>query len=166
MGLDLKTSIELGVMLTLASALLFLLFLSTERFSAFNLVKSQLARFKNKTELEIELEKNMTMIYTISSNAVYIGLLGTVLGVMVTLGEVGKSDQSHLIAALSLPLISTAASLVVAIIGTFLFNVLNARISEVQKLWDIEHGHAAESIKRKILRTDDEDAGVIDELAH
>jgi biopolymer transport protein ExbB/TolQ len=52
-----------------------------------------------------------------------------------------------------LPLISTAASLVVAIIGTFFYNALSANIETVKMLWDIEHGHAAHAKKKTSTQT-------------
>lgn len=148
---ELKTIIEFGVMSILALSLSSIVYFSIDRFSAFKFISGQLSKFKNKTELEIELNKKMTIIYSVSSNAVYIGLLGTVLGIIVTLSQIGASDQAGIIASLSLPLISTAASLVVAIIGTFFYNALVARIETVGMLWDIEHGHAAEAkVKKRV----------------
>lgn len=145
-----KEIIETGVMGILAVSLISIVYFSIDRFSAFKFITGQLAKFKNKTELEIELNKKMTVIYSVSSNAVYIGLLGTVLGIIVTLGQIGDGNQAGIIASLSLPLISTAASLVVAIIGTFFYNALNAEIETVKMRWDIEHGHAAEAKNKKL----------------
>jgi len=58
------------------------------------------------------------------------------------LGQIGTGNQKELIASLSLPLISTAVSIVVAVIGTFLYNALIDRIDTVCKKWDIHHGHS------------------------
>ncbi|ADR35282.1 MotA/TolQ/ExbB proton channel (plasmid) [Sulfuricurvum kujiense DSM 16994] len=142
---EIKALIEYGVMTILLASLGAIIYLSIDRFSNFRFIVGQLMKFGNKTELEIELNRKMTLIYSISSNAVYIGLLGTVLGVMVTLSQIGSANQSGLIAALSLPLISTAASLVVAIIGTFFFNALQNEIDVVRMKWDVVHGHAAQT---------------------
>lgn len=141
-----QTIVETAIMSVLAISLLSIVFLSIGRFSNFKFVAGQLGHFPNRTALELELGKRMTLIYSISSNAVYIGLLGTVLGVMITLSQIKEgSTSTGLIAALSLPLISTAASLVVAIIGTFIFNALNDEIERVKMLWDIQHGHSAQT---------------------
>ena len=148
---EVKDIIEYGVGGILTTSLATLVFLAIGRKSAFRLIEGQLTRFKNKTELELELKKSMTMIYSLSSNAVYFGLLGTVLGMIAVLNQVGTTGMSGLIASLSFPLLSTAAALVVAIIGTFIFYSLNDEIDTVEKKWDIAHGHAAES-KEKPLR--------------
>lgn len=144
-----QTLIEHSVLSVLAIAMIALLYLSVDRFSNFKFVSGQLEKFKNKTELELELNKKMMLIYSISSNAVYIGLLGTVLGVMLTLSQIGSADQAGIIAALSLPLMSTAVSIVVAIVGTFLYNSLLGEIENVKMRWDICHGHSAQSREHK-----------------
>jgi biopolymer transport protein ExbB len=140
--MDIKTTIEITVMAILAISLLTIIYLSINRFSAFSFVEEHLDRFSNRTELEIELNKKMTVLYSVASNAVYIGLFGTVLGVIVTLNQIGASNQKEIIASLSLPLISTAASIIVAIIGTFLYNALIDKIDTVCKKWDIHNGRS------------------------
>jgi biopolymer transport protein ExbB len=157
---EMKDLIEYGVGGVLSASLGTLVVLSIGRRSALKLVEGQLSRFRNKTELELELKKSMTMIYSITSNSVYFGLLGTVLGMIVVLTQVGSADMSGLIASLAFPLLSTAAALVVAIIGTFLFYSLNDEIDTVEKKWDIAHGHAAESkekVGRRNMSTGDDD---------
>lgn len=138
---QIKSIIELGIMLTLALAMITIVYLAINRNGAISMLRSQLASFKNKTELEIELNKKMTFLFSIVSNAVYIGLFGTVLGVMVTLSAIEQIEHKALIASLSLPLLSTAVSIVVAIVGTFIFNSVVASVDETLKLWDIKHGN-------------------------
>lgn len=129
--IEMKELIEYGVGGILFVSLSTLVALSIGRLSALKLVEGQLLRFKNKTELELELKKSMTMIYSITSNSVYFGLLGTVLGMIVVLSQVGTgtADMSGLIASLAFPLLSTAASLVVAIIYNQYCTVLNMFIN-------------------------------------
>lgn len=146
---EFKQIIEVSIMALLGTSLVLIIYLSINRFSNFKFISGQLPKFKNKTELEIELNKGMMLIYSISSNAVYIGLLGTVLGIIVTLGEISGGRQSEIFSSLSLPLLSTAASLVVAIIGTFFYNALSAECETVKLKWDIEHGHSAQAVVRK-----------------
>lgn len=138
---QIKFTIEAGIMLILALSMITIIYLAINRSGAIAMLRSQMQSFKNKTELEIELNKKMTFLFSIVSNAVYIGLFGTVLGVMITLSAIEQVEQKQLIASLSLPLLSTAVSIVVAIIGTFVFNSVNARIEETLKMWDIAHGN-------------------------
>lgn len=148
--MDLQNVIEIGVGGVLTVSFATLVFLAIGRKSAFKLIEGQLGRFKNKTELQIELKKSMTMIYIITSISVYFGLLGTVLGLVAVLSQINNtSEMGGLIAALAFPLLSTAASLVVAIVGSILYYILSDDIDTVEMKWDIHHGHAAQSKGKK-----------------
>jgi len=56
-------------------------------------------RASDRKTFEIEITKRMAVIATIGSNAPYIGLLGTVLGIMLTFFTIGKRicgrDENH-----------------------------------------------------------------------
>ncbi|MDR0580447.1 MAG: TonB-system energizer ExbB [Campylobacteraceae bacterium] len=74
--------------------------------------------YKDVNELENDLTKNLTVLSIIGSNAPYVGLLGTVVGVMVTfydMGIGGGIDTNTILVGLSLALKATAAGLLVAI---------------------------------------------------
>jgi biopolymer transport protein ExbB len=75
--------------------------------------------YTNENDLENDLTKNLTALSIIGSNAPYIGLLGTVVGVMVTFYDMGISkgtfDTDAILIGLSLALKATAAGLLVAI---------------------------------------------------
>jgi biopolymer transport protein ExbB len=75
--------------------------------------------YENENDLENDLTKNLTGLSIIGSNAPYIGLLGTVVGVMVTFYDMGVSkgtlDTDSILIGLSLALKATAAGLLVAI---------------------------------------------------
>jgi len=135
-----KDIVEFGVLSVLAVALLVLIYLYINRKAAFRFALSQLQRFENKTELEIELNKKMSFIYSLASNAVYIGLLGTVIGIMITLQSIDFESKKEMIASLAIPLISTAASIIVAIIGNFIYNALAADIETILRYWDVKNG--------------------------
>ena len=59
--------------------------------------------YENKEELELDLGDNVSTIATIGSNAPYVGLFGTVLGIMITfysLGDVGAVDPKKIMTGL------------------------------------------------------------------
>lgn len=126
----------------------FLLFLSIlslgiglERF--FYYQKVELQNFKDKKELEIELTKNLYLIATIASNAPYIGLLGTVLGIMLTfysIGQEGLVESRKIMVGLALALKATAIGLLVAIPASAIYNFLLRKVKEKITLWEIENG--------------------------
>ena len=53
--------------------------------------KLKIEHYATKEELEEALSKNLTALYIIYSNAPYIGLLGTVVGIMITFYDMGVS---------------------------------------------------------------------------
>lgn len=55
--------------------------------------KLNVSAYETLEELEIYLTHNLTTISTIGSNAPYIGLLGTVIGILLTFYELGHSGE-------------------------------------------------------------------------
>ncbi|OGX31246.1 MAG: hypothetical protein A2787_01175, partial [Omnitrophica WOR_2 bacterium RIFCSPHIGHO2_01_FULL_48_9] len=79
----------------------------------------------------IKLERFTSIIGTIGSTAVYIGLLGTVLGIMRAFHDItlkGSGGISVVIGGISEALISTAAGLVVAIPAVIFYNFFIRKI--------------------------------------
>ena len=101
----------------------------------------QLNEYKEKELLEIDLTKNMTIISSTASNAPYIGLLGTVFGIMITFYTMGISsdiDVKIIMSSLALALKVTAMGLVVAIPSMFFYNHLARKIEVIIALWDVQ----------------------------
>lgn len=102
-----------------------------------------LTRFTDKRELEFELTRKLHVIATIGSNAPYIGLLGTVLGIMFTfnaLGKEGLMNSCMIMVGLALTLKVTAVGLVVAIPSVTMYNFLLRRVKELTMRWETGHG--------------------------
>lgn len=96
--------------------------------------------YADKRLLEIDLHKRLTLIATIGSNAPYVGLLGTVAGIMVTFSELGSgTDTQNIMVGLSLALKATAAGLLVAIPSIVSYNLLVRKAEVILTKWDIEH---------------------------
>ncbi len=98
--------------------------------------------FKSRQELEVELTKGLTLIATVASNAPYIGLLGTVLGIMLTfyeIGQVGFVDTKRVMVGLALALKATAVGLLVAIPSSVLYNYLLRKAKELILLWEAQN---------------------------
>ncbi|MBE9562882.1 MAG: TonB-system energizer ExbB [Proteobacteria bacterium] len=109
-----------------------------ERFIYYIRIKSKLASFKNSTELDIALTNNLTTIFTIGANAPYVGLLGTVLGIMITfydIGQGGQIDANTIMLGLALALKATAMGLIVAIPSIMFYNVLLRKVEILKALW-------------------------------
>lgn len=105
--------------------------------------KAPLSAFKDRRELELQLTRKLHMIATVGSNAPYIGLLGTVLGIMLTfygMGRDGLADSGKIMIGLALALKTTAAGLVVAIPAITAYNLLLRRAKELLVEWEIKNG--------------------------
>lgn len=96
-----------------------------------------------RQELEIELTKGLTFIASVASNAPYIGLLGTVLGIMLTfytIGQEGFVDTKKVMVGLALALKATAVGLLVAIPSSVLYNLLLKKVKNLLLLWEVKNG--------------------------
>ena len=96
--------------------------------------------YDDKRVLEMDLHKRLTLIATIGSNAPYVGLLGTVAGIMVTFSELGaNTDTQSIMIGLSLALKATAMGLIVAIPSIVSYNLLLRKSEVILKKWEIYH---------------------------
>ncbi len=126
-----KVIVEYGIIGILFLMSIIAVGIAIERFSFIKNVR--LEGFTSSKELEITLTKRLYIIASIGSNAPYIGLLGTVIGIMFTfyqMGNVGNIDTKGIMIGLSLALKATAAGLLVAIPCVSLYNMLLRRVKE------------------------------------
>ncbi|WP_299328577.1 TonB-system energizer ExbB [uncultured Helicobacter sp.] len=109
--------------------------------------------YNDKRLLELDLYKRLTLIATIGSNAPYVGLLGTVAGIMLTFVDIGKTsfvDTQTIMTGLALALKATAMGLIVAIPSIVLYNLLVRKAEIVLTKWDIFHNPPAITPKSNI----------------
>ncbi|MBX2995104.1 MAG: MotA/TolQ/ExbB proton channel family protein [Bdellovibrionaceae bacterium] len=81
-----------------------------------------------------ELERSLGFLATIGSNAPYIGLLGTVLGIMKAFQDLAQSSdagQQTVMAGISLALVATAAGLFVAIPAVVAYNYFQRQVKGI-----------------------------------
>lgn len=113
-----------------------MLALVIERYLYLNRVKVQ--QFDHIETLKIDLTRNLTTISSIGSNAPYVGLLGTVLGILVTfytMGQGGKIEVHTIMLGLALALKATAAGLLVAIPAILFYNGLLRKVEVKVAHW-------------------------------
>ncbi len=99
--------------------------------------------YTHQKELEIALGNNLTIISTIASNAPYVGLLGTVFGIILTfyaIGSHGMADSNAIMMGLALALKATAFGLLVAIPAIVFHNYLVRKMEVLMMRWEIRHG--------------------------
>lgn len=115
--------------------------IAIERYLVFR--KVQITEYTDKKSLELELTKKLHIIAIVGSNAPYIGLLGTVLGIMLTFYTMGKSgfmDTGKIMISLALALKVTAVGLLVAIPAIVTYNLLLRKIKVLLMEWEIQDG--------------------------
>lgn len=115
--------------------------IAIERWWFFRSVKLQ--EFATKQELEVQLTRGLHVIATIGSNAPYVGLLGTVLGIMLTfytIGSQGFVNTKEIMVGLALALKATAVGLLVAIPSVVFYNLLLRKVKVLLALWEAENG--------------------------
>lgn len=111
-----------------------------ERMSFYG--KLNIDSYKNKKELELDLGNNLTVISTIASNAPYVGLLGTVFGIILTfytIGADGMADSNAIMMGLALALKATAFGLLVAIPSIVFHNYLVRKMEVIVTKWEIRY---------------------------
>ena len=128
-----------GVMGILVLMSVISLWLFIERMMYFGNLR--VSDYETKDELELDLGDNVSTIATIGSNAPYVGLLGTVLGIMITfysLGDVGAVDPKKIMTGLALALKATALGLLVAIPSIIFYNILLRKMERILTHWEID----------------------------
>jgi biopolymer transport protein ExbB len=136
-----KLLIEYGIIGILILMSIVAISIAIERFLLYRNLR--LSDFKDRKSLELELTNKLHIIATIGINAPYIGLLGTVLGIMLTfynIGAEGFMDTGKIMIGLALALKATAIGLLVAIPSVSLYNFLLRRTKVFLMKWDIENG--------------------------
>jgi len=83
---------------------------------------------------ERRLNKGMNYLGTVAANAAFIGLLGTVLGILDAFAHLGGGEADatlHVMTAIAEALVATALGLAVAIPAVVFYNVLTHSVSDV-----------------------------------
>ena len=97
-----------------------------------------LSEFKHPDSLNVALTRHLTLISSVGSNAPYVGLLGTVFGIMITFYEIGQTgdvDTQSIMVGLALALKATALGLFVAIPAIVFYNGLLRKVDVLTANW-------------------------------
>lgn len=135
-----KLFVDYGIIGFLIFMSIVSLSLAIERFLTYRKIKP--GDFTTKNSLELVLTRKIHLIATIGSNAPYIGLLGTVLGIMFTfynIGEEGYMETGKIMIGLALALKATAVGLLVAIPSVALYNFIQRKAKVLLMEWEIKN---------------------------
>ncbi|MEA1955559.1 MAG: TonB-system energizer ExbB [Campylobacterota bacterium] len=130
--------VDYGILGLLAFMGFLVIFFWIERLLYYKKVKIE--DYTTQEALELDLAKHVPIISSFGANAPYIGLLGTVLGIIVTFYSIGQGDNLDakvIMTSLALALKATAMGLIVAIPAIFFNNHLNVKIDTIITKWKI-----------------------------
>jgi biopolymer transport protein ExbB len=130
--------VDYGILGILSLMSFLVLFFWIERLLYYR--KVDVKNYSTIEALELDVTKHISIISSFGANAPYIGLLGTVLGIIVTfysLGQNGNIDVKIIMTSLALALKATAMGLVVAIPAIFFYNHLSRKVDVILTKWTI-----------------------------
>jgi len=133
-----EKALDYGVMGILVLMSIVTLWLFIERMMFYKSVRIE--DYDHRDSLEIDLTNNITVISTIGTNAPYVGLLGTVTGIMITfytLGDAGAVDAKKIMMGLALALKATAMGLVVAMPAIVTYTMLLRKVEKILTKYDV-----------------------------
>jgi biopolymer transport protein ExbB len=104
----------------------------------------------NRYEEVQDLKQNIWILGTIASSAPFIGLFGTVVGIIKSFHSMsiaGTGGFSVVAGGISEALVATAAGLIVAIIAVIAYNYLQVRIAAINAELKINHSKFIQAYK-------------------
>jgi len=99
------------------------------------------------SETNADLKKNLWILGTIGSSAPFVGLFGTVWGIMGSfkaIGVNGKAGFAVVAGTISEALIATAGGIIVAVFAVILYNYLQTKIAEIAREFRNDLGDMAD----------------------
>ena len=133
-----EQALDYGVMGVLVLMSVITLWLFIERMMFYKSIRTE--DYDHRDNLELDLTNNISVISTIGTNAPYVGLLGTVVGIMITfytLGDVGSVDAKKIMMGLALALKATAMGLIVAMPAIIAYTILLRKVERILTKYDV-----------------------------
>lgn len=133
-----ESVLDYGVMGVLILMSIVTLWLFIERMMFFKSVRIE--DYAHRDNLELDLTDNISVISSIGSNAPYVGLLGTVIGIMITfytMGDAESVDAKQIMVGLALALKATAMGLIVAIPAIVTYTIALRKIERILTKYDV-----------------------------
>ena len=137
-------TLDYGVIGLLILMSVITLWLFIERMMFYSTLRT--ADYDNRDKLEMDLTDNLSIISVIGSNAPYVGLLGTVIGIMLafySMGDAGTIDAKKIMVGLALALKATAMGLIVAMPAIVVYTLLLRKVEKILTAFDIAQDKAS-----------------------
>jgi biopolymer transport protein ExbB len=134
-----ESALDYGVMGILSLMSVVTLWLFIERMMFYKGVRTE--DYEYRDNLDLDLTDNIGVLSAIGTNAPYVGLLGTVVGIMITfytMGDVGAVDAKKIMVGLALALKATAMGLVVAMPAIIAYTITLRKAERILTKFDVE----------------------------
>ncbi|QFR42898.1 TonB-system energizer ExbB [Sulfurimonas sp. CVO] len=139
-----ETALDYGVIGLLVLMSIVTLWLFIERMMFYSTVDVE--KYTHRDILEMDLTNNISVISAIGSNAPYVGLLGTVIGIMLTfytMGDASAIDAKKIMVGLALALKATAMGLIVAMPAIVAYTILLRKVEKILTIFDVNQEEKA-----------------------
>jgi len=134
-----EKALDYGVMGILILMSVVTLWLFIERMMFYKSVRTD--DYEHRDNLELDLTDNIGVLSAIGTNAPYVGLLGTVVGIMITfytLGDIGAVDTKKIMIGLALALKATAMGLIVAMPAIVFYTITLRKVERILTKFDVD----------------------------
>ncbi len=141
-----EMALDYGVIGLLVLMSIVTLWLFIERMMFYSTVDVE--KYTHRDILEMDLTNNISVISAIGSNAPYVGLLGTVIGIMLTfytMGDASAIDAKKIMVGLALALKATAMGLIVAMPAIVSYTILLRKVEKILTIFDVAQEEKASS---------------------
>ncbi|PLY12849.1 MAG: TonB-system energizer ExbB [Sulfurimonas sp.] len=139
-----ETALDYGVIGLLILMSIVTLWLFIERMMFYSTV--DIEKYTHRDILEMDLTNNISVISAIGSNAPYVGLFGTVIGIMLTfytMGDASAIDAKKIMVGLALALKATAMGLIVAMPAIVAYTILLRKVEKILTIFDVNQEEKA-----------------------
>lgn len=142
-----KTYLDLTVFGLLGLMGFIALWITIERIMFYRSLR--LETYDQQALLNIDLTRNLTTLSTIGANTPFVGLLGTVIGILITFYDIGQNqsiETGAIMTGLALALKATAAGIAIAIPTIMAYNGLLRKVEVINALYRV-HSSADSATK-------------------
>ncbi len=132
--------LDYGIMGILIIMSIVTLWLFIERMMFYKSIR--IDDYTHRDDLDMDLTDNIGVLSAIGTNAPYVGLLGTVLGIMITfytLGDAGEVNAKEIMTGLALALKATAMGLIVAIPAIVFYTITLRKTEKILAKFDVKN---------------------------
>ena len=132
----LKAYLDIGIFSLLGLMGFIALWVTIERLLFYRALRIE--DFEHGAYLHIEMTRHLTTLSSIGANAPYVGLLGTVGGILITFYDLGQQqslDTGSIMLGLALALKATAAGIALAIPCIMTYNGMMRKVDVFNALY-------------------------------